>query len=127
MQTVNQEYSNFVTPPDFVNESKPNVLLIDVPGSQIQSLGMYLMTCECYFNIYLYNHEMGVPEWFGDARNRADAIIVNTEPNIFSTTKDMLAELPIAWYYGPKAFLRNTQQINTPIDYFTQYVLNHNK
>ena len=82
MQTVNQEYSNFVTPPDFVNEKKPNVLLIDVPAQHIQSLGMYLMTCECYFNIYLYNHEMGVPEWFGDARNRADAIIVNTTQHI---------------------------------------------
>ena len=127
MQTVNQEYSNFVTPPDFVDEKKTNVLLIDVPAAQIQSLGMYLMTCEHYFNIYLYNHEMGVPEWFGHARNRAAAIIINTEPNIFSTTKDMLAELPIAWYYGPKAFLRNTQQINTPIDYFTQYVLAHDK
>jgi len=124
MQKANHEYSNFITPPDFVYEDKPNILLIDVPAQQIQDLGMYLINCEFYFNVYLYTHEMGNPEWFGNARNMADAIIVNTEPNMFSTTKDLLAELPIAWYYGPKAFLRNNQQINTPIDYFTQYVIN---
>ena len=122
---VNQEYSNFITPPDFVDEAKPNVLLIDVPAQDIQNLGVFLMTYNHYFNIYLYNQELGDPEWFGDVRNRADAIIINTEPNMFSTTKDMLAELPIAWYYGPKAFLKNNQQINNPIDFFTQYALNH--
>ena len=125
MQPNNTDYSNFITPPDFVDEAKHNILLIDVHSQHVQNLGTYLMTCEKYFNIYLYNYEMGNAEWFGDVRNRVDAMVINTEANMFSSTKDMLAELPISWYYGPKGFLKNNRQINSPLDYFTQYVLNH--
>jgi hypothetical protein len=113
------DYSNIVTPPDFVEEDKHTVLIIDADAEHIHSIGTFLKNSDDYFNIYLYHTEMGNEPWFAEARNRADALIVNTEKNTFSTIKDILAELPNAYYYGPKKFLKNNNQLINPVDYFT--------
>ena len=121
MNELDTEYSNIVTPPDFVDEKKHTVLMIDIDAAHIQSLGAYLKNCDNYFNIYLYHSQMGNTDWFTEARNRADSIVVNTESNSFSTIKDLLAELPHSWYYGPKTFVKNSKRLQSPIDYFTNY------
>jgi hypothetical protein len=121
MQTTDENYSNFITPPDFVDEKKHTVLLIDVHADDVQTLAMFCKTSPEFFNVYLYNYQMASEDWFGEARDRADAIIINTEVNTFSSIKDLLAELPTAWYYGPKSFLKNPNRIKSPIDYFIQY------
>lgn len=114
-------YSNFVTPPDFVNEAKHTVLLVDVVDDQVQSIGMFCKHTSAEFNVYLYNANMDDMTWFSQAVDRADTIIVNTIPNQFSPLKDIIAESPKACYYGPKAHLQNPRRINNPIDYFIEY------
>jgi hypothetical protein len=115
------DYSNIITPPDFVDEPKHTVLVIDADAGHIQAIGAFLKNSDNYFNIYLYHGDMGNTEWFTQARDRADAFIINTEKNTFSTIKDLLAELPNAYYYGPKNFLRNKNQLSSPVDYFTNF------
>lgn len=114
-------YSNFVTPPDFVDEAKHTVLLIDVFADHVQSIGKFCKHTTAEFNVYLYNAEMSDMSWFSQAVDRADVIIVNTVPNDFSPLKDIIAESPKAMYYGPKTEFKNPQGINNPIDYFIEY------
>jgi len=114
-------YSNFVTPPDFVDEPKHTVLLIDVFDDHVQSLGKFCKHTTAEFNVYLYNANMDDMTWFSKAVDRADVIIVNTVPNQFSPLKDIIAESPKACYYGPKNNLKNTRRINNPIDYFIEH------
>jgi hypothetical protein len=114
-------YSNFVTPPDFVDEPKHTVLLIDVFDDHVQSLGKFCKHTTAEFNVYLYNANMDDMTWFSQAVDRADVIIVNTVPNQFSPLKDIIAESPKAYYYGPKDNLKNTRRINNPIDYFIEH------
>jgi hypothetical protein len=115
------DYSNIITPPDFVDENKFTVLIIDAESNDIQNLGLFLKNSDNYFNIYLYHSEMGDEDWFANARNRADAFIINTKKNTFSTIKDILAELPNAYYYGKKKFLKNKNSIKSPVDFFINY------
>jgi hypothetical protein len=114
-------YSNFITPPDFVNESKHTVLLIDVHDNHVQSIGKFCKHTDAEFNVYLYNTNMDDMIWFSQAVDRADVIVVNTEPNSFSPLKDLVAESAKACYFGPKRGLQNPRQINNPIDYFIEY------
>jgi hypothetical protein len=114
-------YSNIIIPPDFVDEAKHTVLIIDADAGHVQSIGAFLKNSDNCFNIYLYHADMENPEWFSQARTRADAVIVNTEKNNFSTTKDILAEMPDAYYYGPKKFLKNNNRLHSPVDYFTNF------
>ncbi len=115
------DYSNIITPPDFVDEKKHTVLIVDADAGHIQSIGAFLKNSDNYFNIYLYHSEMGNEEWFAQARTRADALIINTEKNKFSTVKDILAETPGSFYYGPKKFLKNKNQLSSPVEYFTNF------
>ena len=117
----NNRYSNFITPPDFVDEKKHTVLLVDVLDDQVQSIGMFCKYSEAEFNIYLYNETINDMTWFSKAVELADAIVVNTIPNSFSPLKEIIAETDKAYYYGPKTSLKNPRKINNPIDYFIEY------
>jgi hypothetical protein len=119
--TQEHNYSNIITPPDFVDEPKHTVLIIDADANHIQSIGAFLKNSDNYFNIYLYHSDMGNQEWFTQVRTRADTYIINTEKNKFSAVKDLLTEAPNSYYYGPKKFLKNKNQIDSPVDYFTNF------
>lgn len=114
-------YSNFVTPPDFVDERKHTVLLVDVFDDQVQTLARFCKHTSVEFNVYLYNANMEDMNWFSQAVDRADAIIVNAVPNAFSALKELIAQSPKACYYGTERELKNSRRINNPIDYFIEY------
>ena len=117
----NLDYSNIITPPDFVDEDKYTVLVIDAEANEVQNIGLYLKNSPNYFNIYLYHSDMGNEDWFANARNRADAFVINTSKTTFSTIKDILAELPNAYYYGKKRFLKNKNTVQSPVDFFINF------
>lgn len=119
-----KEYSNFITPPDFVEELKHTVLMIDVSAEDLQALATFCKNSAVYFNIYLYNYEMQDTEWFRKARDRSDVIVLNNSTNPWSVTKEVLIELPKTWYYGSDAVAKNLNHINHPLEYFIKYVEN---
>jgi hypothetical protein len=115
-------YSNFITPPDFTRDVKHSVLVIDIESDHLTGLALFCKQASCSFNVYLYESRLPNMDWFNSVRNNVDAIVINTAHNEFSNIKDMLAELPISWYYGPKSFLKNPNRIESPVDYFTDYI-----
>ena len=121
MQEAKTEYSNFITPPDVINESKHNVLVIDATLDEVQQLGLFCTNSPINFNIYLYNYTMNNLDWMALAGDRAHAIIINTEENSFTEIKEKLLDLSFCYYYGPKTYDFSPRKINRPVDYFIEY------
>ena len=115
-------YSNFITPPDVINEEKHNVLLIDAGEEQVQTIAEWCQQANSEFNVYVAEASMlPAVDWLKQVVQTADAIIVNTVPNQLSPAKDRLAELHKSWYYGPKRFLGNNKTVTGPLEYFINF------
>lgn len=114
-------YSNFILPPDFVEEEKHTVLIIDPDWSDIEPIATFCKHTDQVFNVYLYNEVNQDQDWLSQAINVADVVIVNTHDSSISAEKDRLTNLSKTWYYGPKNFLVNKNKIEAPVDYFLQY------
>ena len=110
--------TNFITPPDFVDEKNHTILLIDVDPVDVETLAFLCGSHNESFNVYLYKEDLNNLPWLAEAVTKADAIIVNTIPNHLSSIKDAYATYENAWHYGPKQFLKNTRKLNAAIEYF---------
>jgi len=121
-KVIKDDFSNIITPPDFVKTKAHTVLLIDPEWSEIEDVAFYLKSSAEIYNVYVYRIEMNDDDWLQKAIKKSEAIIVNTVNNDNSPVKDRLAVKPIAYYYGPKNFLMNNNRIEKPVDYF---VLQH--
>ena len=111
-------YSNFVTPPDFVEYPFPTILIIDSDWMHIDSIAIWCKTAPVNLNIYLYSDIMLNEAWLGQAINRADSIIMNIESSAIDHVKSKLLKADNVWYYGDKTFLGNSRKIDNPMDYF---------
>lgn len=110
--------TNFITPPDFVNDPNHSILLIDASPVDVETLAFLCAGHNESFNVYLYQAEMQDVEWLNTAASKSDAIIINTEETSISATKDMLCGLPTAYHYGPKNFLNTDRTHSSVLDYF---------
>jgi len=121
MDTTN-EFSNIITPPDFVASREHTVTLIDPEMGEIEDLALLLKTSKDTFNVYVYRSEMNEEDWLQEVIAKSSSVIVNTVNNDMSHYKDLLAaKNQNVWYYGPKNFLMNRNRIEKPIDYFVAY------
>jgi len=116
------EYSNFITPPDFVDEIKHTVLIVDVSPDELQALAMFCKNSLVYFNIYIYNYELQLDEWFCKAQKCSEAIIINMSNNKFLSDKENLLADKNTWYYGCEPKEGNSKYINNPLEYFINYI-----
>lgn len=110
--------TNFITPPDFVEDSQHTVLLIDVDPVDVETLAHLCATHDESFNVYLYKEEFEDKQWMGNAAYRADVIIINTIENGLSPEKDAFVNLIKTYHYGPKNFLNNNRKLQNIYDYF---------
>ena len=110
--------TNFITPPDIVEDSQHTILLIDVDPVDVETLAHLCANHDEPFNVYLYKADMNDEQWMGDVAYRADAIIVNTIENELSPVKDSLVDLLKTFHYGPKNFLNNSRKLNNIYEYF---------
>jgi len=69
--TWNEMHSNFITPPDYVE----NVLILNAPEEQIKVLAGLVQHRDRVYNVYFYNESMGQVDWFDRVSNKADVII----------------------------------------------------
>jgi hypothetical protein len=113
-----EEFSNIITPPDFVKNKQHSVVIVDPEWTEVEDVAFYLKTSKRAYNVYVYRSEMNNEEWLSKVKAKTLHIIVNTINNDGSTVKDKLAVSKNAFYYGPKNFLMNKNKIEKPIDYF---------
>ena len=56
-------YSNFITPPDIVDDDKHSILLIDVAQDDVLKIAAWCSQSTKEYNVYLYNCEMNDKDW----------------------------------------------------------------
>jgi len=107
-------HSNFITPPDFVDEDLHTVTVVDASHDDIELLVKMCEYSDDTFNIYLYKSAMGDPAWLQTAVEKSAAVIVNAE----NKDTQWLCGLEKTYYYGPTKFLSPARYINNPLHYF---------
>ena len=120
MKSAKEQFSNIITPPDFVKTKAENIVLIDPDWSEIEDVAFYLKSATKVYNVYVYRTEMDDLNWLHKAVSKSTAVIVNTVNTESSGIKDKLALSSTAYYYGPKNFLMNRNRLEKPIDYFVK-------
>jgi len=115
-----EPYSNFVTPPDFVKDQHPNVLIVDADWIHIDSIALWCKTADVSLNIYIYQDIMLDEPWLMQVINSTDVIIMNPASSAIDHIKRHLIKNPKCWYYGDKTFLGNDRKLETPLDYFVR-------
>jgi hypothetical protein len=115
-----QPYSNFITPPSFVEDQFPSILIVDADWVDIDSLAQWCKTADISLNIYVYVDVMLNEEWLAHAINRAENIIINLESSAVDHIKKQLIKAPNVWYYGDKTFLGNNRKLSGMMDYFVR-------
>jgi hypothetical protein len=120
-KAITEQFSNIITPPDFINSRALSVTIIDPEMTEIEDVAFFLKTAAESFNVYVYRSEMNDEKWLNKVATKSIAIVVNTVNTSCSKIKDKLAVNPKTYYYGPKNFLMNRNRIEKPIDYFIQF------
>jgi hypothetical protein len=118
---MTQNYSNFVTPPDFVKEDNPSILIVDADWVDIETVALWCKTAPANLNIYIYSDIMLDEVWLAQSINRVGTIIVNMQSSAVDHIKKDLIKGPNTWYYGDMNFLGNDRKLQKPIDWFIKH------
>mgnify|MGYP000028144963 FL=1 len=110
--------TNFITPPDFVDDPNYTILIVDADPADVETLAYLCAGHDEAFNVYLYRADMDNDLWLNQAADRADTIIVNTIDNKLSSIKDHFIDFPKTYHYGPKHFLHSARRCSTLLEYF---------
>ncbi len=108
-------YSNFVTPPDWIDEAKHTVTVVAATPSEIELLWQVAQQGSVDYNFYLYHADMNSPDWLQKAMARSQAVIVNADhwhnSDIYNQSN--------LFYYGKQLILSPAHKINSLLDYFS--------
>ena len=118
---ITEQFSNIITPPDFINSRALSVTVIDPEMTEVEDIAFFLKTAKESFNVYVYRTEMDNEEWLKEAAAKSIAVVINTVNTDVSSIKDKLAAKKDNYYYGPKNFLMNKNRIEKPIDFFVAF------
>lgn len=109
-------YSNFITPPDFVQDDFHNVVVVNATNDDVELLGRMCKGSDDQFNIYLYRSEMNNLDWLRQAVDISHAVILNTD--VADSTMEDLLVLDKTYYYGSKSFLVKATRVDNVFRYF---------
>lgn len=108
-------HSNFITPPDFVDDEPLST--ITVVNATLDELELLARMCEgsdVQYNIYLYRSEMNDTDWLRNAIKRSESVIVHTiDPEL-----DWVCDSEKSYYYGDRVIITRAAQIKNSIHYF---------
>lgn len=113
--------TNFITPPDYVLDGKPSVLVIDTDDYDAEALTIICANHPSAFNVYFYHEDMRAEDWLLKAASQVDAIIVNGVANSISEIKSKLAALPKSKVYNFDVEFEDATKYSTPAEYFINY------
>lgn len=94
-------YSNFITPPDYVQ----SVIIFDATEDEIKQVADAVKDLLQPYNLYFYNAEMNNLEWLIMVVNRVDVALARTTSSV--PMIDFLL-------YG------DDQDLKSPVDYFAK-------
>ena len=109
------DYSNFITPPDFVEDDFHTVTVVDASPKDVELLGQIAKGTNNAYNVYLYHQGMDDTAWLAKAIEKSDAVIVNTSDPY---NNEDLCKNSNVYYYGSKTYITDATKVDTPFDYF---------
>ena len=109
-------YSNFITPPDFVEDAFHTVTVVNATMDEVELLGRMCKGSDDQFNIYLYRTEMNDTDWLTRAVELSDAVIINS--NVRDAAIDNLYKLDKTYYYGDKNIIATATKVDNVFQYF---------
>lgn len=118
-------YSNFITPPDFVEDNFHTITVINATLEEVEVLARMCQGLDDQLNIYLYRSEMDNLEWLHGAVQRSDAVIVNC--NTIDPKFNEYLKLEKTYYYGPSNFITKANKVETIFQYFASRYNQSNK
>lgn len=108
-------HSNFITPPDFVDEDLPNVVIVNATDEQIELLAHMCANNDEQYNMYLYHSGMKDTDWLKSAIERSSAVILHTiDPEL-----DAVCFTDKTYYYGERAIISDAKEVSSPLHYFS--------
>ena len=113
--------TNFITPPDVVDDERHSVLIVDADPTDIESLALVCANHNHAFNVYLYNHGMQDLEWLVSIASKVDTVIINNAGNGLSAIKQTLIALPNARHYGNEDLTEFDSKYCGVLEYFINY------
>lgn len=101
--------SRIITHPSQV-EKKNNhtVLIVDVDDSDIENIGLFCMSSEKNYDIYLYDETVNDLEWLSTISKNVDKTLVNSISKVTVNDTNFIR-------YGKETALKN------PLDYFINF------
>ena len=108
------DYSNFITPPDFVEDEFHTITLVDAAPGDVELMGTMAKGTTKSYNIYLYHRGMDNTDWLAKAIERSDTVIVNTMDH----DNENICKNSNVYYYGPKTYITDANKVESPFDYF---------
>lgn len=113
-----KNFSNIITPPNFINREAPTIALIDPEWTEVEDVIFYLGTVDKEYNVYVYMSEMEDEDWLDEVIEKSQTYIINTKPTSVSHIKDRLVANSRSYHYGDRVFLTSNNKLNKPVDYF---------
>ena len=108
-------HSNFITPPDFVDEDLPNVTVVNATEQQIELLAHMCANNDEQYNMYLYHSGMNNLVWLKSAIDKSGAVILHTiDPEL-----DSICFTNKTYYYGNRVIVSDAKEISSPLHYFS--------
>lgn len=109
-------YSNYITPPDFVDDKLHTITVIDASIDDVELLAKYTQQSDEDYNIYLYRNEMNDLPWLAAAMNKSDSVIVNIDNSNWLD----LCRTSKVFYYGNIDILSPSIKITNIMEYFVR-------
>jgi hypothetical protein len=110
-------HSNFITPPDFVDEPLTTVTVVNATLDEVELLARMCENTDPQYNIYLYRSEMNDREWLQKAIELSEATIINAATTDFDDFDD-ICDLENVYYYGDRELISRATRIPTLLHYF---------
>lgn len=106
---MNNKNSRLITYPSSV-EKKDNhtVLIVDIDDSDIESIGLFCMSSQKDYDIYLYDETINDSNWLSTVSNNADKILLNSISKVNVDNRNIIK-------YGKETDCKN------PLDYFINF------
>lgn len=107
-------HSNFITPPDFVDEDLETITIINAELDEIESLARLCENTDPQYNIYLYRSEMNDREWLYKAMQLSKTVIIRSvDPSL-----DYICDDEKTIYYGDRILISRAPKILNLLHFF---------
>jgi|SRR6056300_1500579 len=105
---MDNENSRIITYPSQVEKKHHTVLIVDIDNADIENIGLFCMSSQKNYDIYLYDEIINDLVWLADVSNNVDQTLINFSSNVKITTNQV-------------SMFGKTSEYASPIDYFINF------